>query len=212
MFRKLLLWVFVLSTHYGLCQTKNRDFGDWAIAGSAQRLNFTDFQPQQAYGITTEVMLTNIWGIEFSVAGGQDYFETSAGPLLALYFVFETFADDEDDDDDGTITLGIIAAIIASFEHSNFHIPITQNLELIPNFSLLKYRYMYNETNSYKEDDFLSWSVGIKVGILTDRNWYYNAFAERAQLYYSGRPSGWQIGLNVGYTFKNKKEKENQEL
>lgn len=197
-------------TQVGLCQINTRKENDWNLAGSVQRLDFSDFSPRQAYGITAEYMFTNIWGVGFSVAGGKDYFESSSGPILGLLFILKTVdaLTDEDDEDDGVLTIAIIGAIIASFENSNFHIPISRNLELIPNFSLLKYRYMYDENNDYQTNDFLSWSVGLKIGVLTKNNWYYNGFTERAQLYYSGRPWGWQVGVNVGYTFKSKKVKE----
>jgi len=194
----------------GLSQTSPHQFGDWRFSGSMQRLDFTDFSPKKAYGITTEVMLTSVWGVEFSVAGGQDYFEASAGPLSAIYFMAKNYdsgddVDDDDEDDGFMLTLFTIAAIISAAEHSNFHITVSKNLELIPNFSLLKYRYMYDKNNTFKEDEFLSWSMGLKVGVYGKKNWFYDAYAERAQLYYSGRPHGWQIGLHAGYIFKNRK-------
>jgi hypothetical protein len=109
--------------------------------------------------------------------------------------------------------LALWLACAASFiEHTNYHIRITDNFEVVPFLSLARFRIMYDRTNPvYNTDQFLSWSVGTKLSLLTKNNWVVNVSGERTQLYHPGRPAGWQAGVHIGYVFRSTRVEKGDE-
>jgi hypothetical protein len=205
MIRKLLLIILFLPVIASAQLRKH----DWWLAGTAERADFKGFYPYNAVGIRGEVMLTNIWGIETGLAGGQDYFHLNPGtvvaPMLLLFLVISN-------NNEGEGSLGGLALLLVSIasmaEHSNFHIHLGSGVELVPFFSLIRYRYMYDPLRQSEVTDhnYASWSIGSKLSFVSSKNWLINASVERSQLYYTGRPYGVQAGINIGYVFRSKSE------
>ena len=185
-------------TTYCLAQFQKNDI---SFAATTEYINFQQFSPTYAFGITGEYMLGNHLGVEFSAAGGKDYFQIGTGAIL---FPVALLLNSGDTDGDGDSFLLFLVGIASLFEHTNYHIPLNKNIELVPYVSLLKIRYMYEPDSEFNEHIFASWSIGTKLGFRFNNNLFINATVEGSQLYYSGRPRGIQTGIHIGYIFKSK--------
>ncbi|MBX2962373.1 MAG: hypothetical protein KF687_07670 [Cyclobacteriaceae bacterium] len=182
-----------------------RKFGDFHLMGTVEQINISNLPQYTVVGMRGEIMLGKVVGTEFGFAAGKDNFHMGLGILSPLALLIASL----DDGEGGSIGgLLLWLACAASFvEHTNYHIRITDNFEVAPFLSLARFRYMYDRTDPfYSTDQFVSWSIGTKLSVLTKNNWVVNVSGERTQLYHTGRPAGWQAGLHVGYTFKAKNE------
>jgi Outer membrane protein beta-barrel domain len=182
---------------------------DWWVGGSYDHISFSEFPEFNTVGIKGEYMLGKVVGVEFGFTAGKDNIHLGAGTILGpIFLLMNSKNNNEDSEGGGLAELAFMVIAIASMaEHTNYHIRITDGLQLVPFLSLLRYRYMYDRTDPYyPTTDFLSWSVGTKLSLITKKNWIINASFERSQLYYTGTPSGMQAGINVGYIFKHKGE------
>ncbi|HRJ31702.1 MAG TPA: hypothetical protein PLV21_13395 [Cyclobacteriaceae bacterium] len=181
---------------------------DWWLAGTAERMDFQGFNPYNAVGLRGEVMLNNVWGIETGLAGGQDYFHLNPGTVVApmLILFLAIYNGNESEGSLGGLAL-LLLSIASMAEHSNFHIPLGGGVEVVPFFSLIRYRYMYDmQLSPAGGHNYASWSVGSKLSFISSKNWLVNASVERSQLYYPGRPYGIHAGINIGYIFRSKSE------
>lgn len=195
--RNLVIFLFLFPTTFCLAQLQS---GDKLFAATVEYVDFQHFSPYYTYGLTGEYMFGKHVGIEFSAAGGKDYFQLGTGAILFPLAILLSSADDGD----GDSFLLFLAGLASLFEHTNYHIPLNKNIELVPFVSLLKIRYMYEPESAYDEYIFASWSLGTKLGFRFNNNLFINATVEGSQLYYSGRPRGIQTGIHIGYIFKNK--------
>ena len=182
--------------------------GDFHLVGTVDRVSISQLPSYTAVGVRGELMLGKVFGTEFGFSGGKDNFNMGLGILSPLALLVAAIGDDNDEGTLGGLVLFLACA--ASFvEHTNYHIHITESFQVVPFLSLGRFRYMYDRTDPfYNTDQFLSWSVGTKLSLLTKNNWVVNVSGERTQLYYSGRPAGWQAGVHVGYIFKSKSDEE----
>ena len=196
--KKLATLFFILHASISFAQLEDSDI---TFAVTTEYINFQKFSPTYAYGITGEYMLGKHVGIEFSVAGAKDYFHFGTGAIL---FPVALLLSGSDSDGDGLLLF--LIGIASLFEHTNYHIPLSKNIELVPYVSLLRLRYMYQPDSEFDEEVFASWSLGTKLGFRFNNNLFINASVEASQLYYSGRPKGIQTGIHIGYIFKDKKE------
>ncbi|MBL7856719.1 MAG: hypothetical protein JNM57_03445 [Cyclobacteriaceae bacterium] len=176
---------------------------DKSLALTYDYVDFKAFSPKSAIGLTGEYMLGDHFGIEFSVAGGKDYLHFGTGALFAPLALLLSNANTEDS---GGGLLILLLGIASLFEHTNYHIPLSEKVELVPYVSLLRFRYIYEEIQPHDVDIFASWSIGTKLSLITKKNWFINATVEGSQLYYSGRPKGIQAGIHIGRIFKSKRE------
>jgi hypothetical protein len=183
-------------------------FGDFRLAGTVQQVNISQLPTYTVVGVRGELMLGKVFGTEFGFSGGPDYFDMGLGILSPLALLLAGTGNNDEGGSFGGLVLFLACA--ASFvEHTNYHIRITDSFEVVPFLSLARFRYMYDRTNPfYETDQFVSWSVGTKLSLITKNNWMLNLSAERTQLYHSERPAGWQAGIHVGYIFKSKVTEE----
>lgn len=201
MLNYFLFFFEVLISTLGFSQLKQ---DDRSLALTYDYIDFEGFSPKNAIGLGGEYMLGNHLGIEFSVAGGKDYFHFGTGALFAPLALLLSKANSDDSGGPGLLIL--LLGIASLFEHTNYHIPLSPRFELIPYVSLLRFRYIYEPDPQFNEDAFASWSIGTKLSLITKNNWFFNATVEGSQLYYPERPQGIQAGLHFGHIFKSKKE------
>ncbi len=185
--------------------------GDFHLLGTIDRVSLGQLPGYTAIGVRGELMFGKVFGTEFGFSGSRDNFHMGLGILSPLALLLASI--DNNDNDGGGSGMGglvLFLACAASFiEHTNYHIRITDSFEVVPFVSLGRFRYMYDRTDpAYNTDQFLSWSVGTKLSLLSKENLVVNFSAERTQLYYTGRPAGWQAGLHIGYVFKSKSDEE----
>ena len=176
---------------------------DRTLSMTYDYIDFKGFSPKNAIGVSGEYMLGKHIGIEFSVAGGKDNFQFGTGLLFAPLALLLSKADS---DDSGGGLLMLLLGIASFFEHTNYHIPLSAHVQLVPFVSLLKIQYLYDENHPYNQDIFPSWSIGTKLSFITKNNLLINATVERGQFYYPGRPYGLQAGITIGHIFKSKNE------
>lgn len=181
---------------------------DWWLAGTVERADFKGFNAYNAVGIRGEVMLTKVWGIETGLAGGQDYFHLNPGTVVAPMLILFLAISNGNESEGSLGGLALLLLSIASMaEHSNFHIHVGGGVEVVPFFSLIRYRYMYDrQLSPVGGHNYGSWSVGSKLSFVSSKNWLVNASIERSQLYYPGRPHALHMGINIGYVFRSKSE------
>ena len=178
---------------------------DWSIGGTYSYVQFQEFKPKNAFGVTGEYMFSKRWSVEFSVAGGKDYFEFGTGGIFfPLGLLLSKTSRYGDDSDKGLLLL--LMAVACAFEHTNYHIPLSSNLELIPYVSILRIRYIYDNEHPYNQNTFPSWSIGTKLRLYTKNNWYFSTTVEGGQFYYPGVPKGLQAGVDIGYIIKSRIE------
>jgi hypothetical protein len=194
---KLYLFILVIIPFQVVSQLQQNDC---LIGASFNYIKFEEFNPKNSVGIHGEYMLGKRLGVEFSVAGGKDYFQMGTGAIL---FPLGLLLSKADNDGGGGLLL-LLFTVASLFEHTNYHIPLTPNLELVPFVSLLNIRYIYDEGHPFRFDTFPSWSVGTKLSLITKTNWYVHSSIEVGKLYHTGRPKGYQAGIHLGRVIKSK--------
>jgi hypothetical protein len=181
---------------------------DFYLVGTVDRVSINRLPDYAAVGIRGELMLGKFFGSEFGLSGSQHNLHVGLGILSPLALLMAS----SNSNSEGGSLAGVVLfiACAASFiEHTNYHIRLTDNFEIIPFISLARFRYMYDRIEpAYKTDQFVSWSVGTKLSLLAKKNMVVNLSAERTQLYHIGRPAGIQAGIQMGYVFKSKVEYE----
>jgi len=206
--RIVILILFMLPIALANAQFK---LGDFHLVGTIDRVSIGQLPGYTSVGVRGELMLGKVFGTEFGFSGSKDNFNMGLGILSPLALLIASI--DNNDNDGGGSGMGglvLFLAAAASFvEHTNYHIRITDSFEVVPFISLGRFRYMYDRTDPvYNTDQFLSWSVGTKLSLINKNNMVVNFSAERTQLYYTGRPAGWQVGLHIGHIFKSKADEE----
>jgi hypothetical protein len=202
-----ILWVILLLLTFVQlpAQFISKDF---YLVGTSEHISISQLPAYNSIGIRGELMLGKSFGTEFGFSGSRDNFHVGLGILSPLALVLVN----SDSNSEGGSLAGVVlflACAVSFVEHTNYHIRITDTFEIVPFLSLARFRVMYDRTEPYyNTDQFLSWSVGTKLSLLSKNNMVFNLSAERTQLYHIGRPHGLQAAIQIGYLFKSKSHYE----
>jgi len=175
-------------------------------------VDFEDFSPKHAIGINGEIMMSNRFGVELSLAAGNGYFNYGIASLIAPPVILLGRLERKMGSQGGAELIGLFLIIPALLEQTNFHIPISDNLQLIPFISIYKFKYLYDNNPLNKYHYFCSGSIGTKLSLMTKSDWCISANYEYSRLYRgsefqgqldnSARNNGYQFTINIGYIFK----------
>ncbi len=146
----------------------------------------------------------------FSVDGKQilNYAaNTDSGKLIYdLWALAERAFPSENFGDSFTGVIFGALAVVSGFEHISYHIPLSNNLDLAPYISLLRYKYSY-EYGNYSNPDFISEQLCFASGIQLNK--YFGKFVlspyAEFDVGYKDHAPGFNIGAYFGIYFKSKR-------
>jgi hypothetical protein len=200
--RILCVILMLLPVVQGHAQFTMKDFH---LMGTVEHIAIGKLPAYTTFGFRGELLFGNSFGSEFGFSGSRDNIHVGVGILSPLALLLVTSNNDDEERSGSLAGFALFLACAVTFiEHTNYHIRITDSFEIVPFLSLARFRYMYDRTDPfYNTDQFVSWSVGTKLSLLSRENFVLNLSAERTQLYHTGRPAGFQTGIHMGYRFKN---------
>lgn len=194
-----ILCLFILLSIETHAQVKE---GDLLIGAGYTYVTVDGFEIIHAATIKSELMISKRFGAEMTIAGAKDYAQYGIqNLLLPLGIVWSKSGKNK-----GGGFLLLIGGVLALLEQTNYHIPLSSSMEVVPYLSVLGLRYIYDRENQNTSHIYSSWSLGTKLTLTTQKNWFIQGYAETGSLYYSKTPDTFQAGITLGYIFKNKSE------
>jgi hypothetical protein len=207
---KFFVFILTILSNLALCQFRE---GSLLVGATYHYVEFEGYSPKHAIGINGEFMMSNRFGVELSLAGGQGYFNYGIASVMAPPVILISYLTRNLDEGSFGSFIGLLLFIPALLEQTNFHIPIRDNLQLIPYISIYKFKYIYDTNPVNKYHYFCSGAIGTKLSLITKNNWCISANCEISRLYraseYSGQldnpasNDGYQVSFNIGYIFKD---------
>jgi hypothetical protein len=176
-----------------------RDKDDFSLELISNYAYYKNFGSRASFGLQAELMLSKYFGLQMSAAGNQNYV-TFNGP--ALLVPLGILIGDSKGSARDVISLIEILFWASAVENPALHIPINDRVELITYASLCRIRYWWNESEPFASEWMASGSLGVKANYSLSKNWYVSLGGEYTQLYYYGRPKGFQISLALGKILK----------
>jgi hypothetical protein len=160
---------------------------------------------QFAGGIKYQLFLSKRFSIDADIVFSKDYYHLGPGiiglpiGLLALNSRNEEYTSLSD-------FLFSVAAIVLSFEHISYHIPLNPDLDISPYISLLRYKSSY-EHNNFSDPDFIGEQFSFATGVQINK--YYGKFVfspyGEYNVGYKDLDSRFNIGFYFGIYFIGKK-------
>lgn len=194
-----------LSAKEELSDISYHKVGDFSISGSPSVLLNTPNGIQFAGGAKMRFFIGKRLSFDTDIVMSKDYFHAGMGLIgipLALLFLGSS---SDEESSFGTL-LGGIAAIAVSLEHMAYHIPISEQADLSPYVSLLRYKFAY-EHGVYNDPDVVNEQFSFAAGVELNR--YYNRFMLAPYLEfnmgYSDLIPAYNVGVYLGYYFPAKK-------
>lgn len=186
-------------------------FRDISISISPNLLLNTPNGTQFAGGVKLRMYLGKRISFDSDLLFGQNYLHFGPGiiGIPLWYFFLENNFDDDDFGEDNSSTLSDIlfngVIMLLSFEHTAYHIPVRNYIDISPYVSLLRFRiltdYEYS-TNHNMEINQACFAVGLEV------NKYYNRFLispyAEYNIGYSDHMSGLYFGIYCGFYIPSK--------
>lgn len=155
--------------------------------------NITSQVTGNSYGVLGSFRLGERISSFFPLTIGAGYSHSSLSTLFAPIGII-TFRTNDGFESFG----GFVAtffAIATAVERMGFHIRLSEQLEIIPYYSLLGLHF-------YGKDSYASASAGTMLRFHFSSNWYANGYAEYIRFYESPNPTGILTGFSIGYQFK----------
>jgi hypothetical protein len=190
--------------------------GDMSFSGSVNILLNTPNSMQLAGGVKMRIFLGKRISFDTDLVFGRDYFHASIGvfgvPLWMLLLgshkssekIFDASSEDAFEFSPDLLFCGIF--MILSAEHTSFHFPVKNSLDISPYFSLLRYKSAY-EYGIYSNTNMTNQQESFAAGL--ELNKYYKRFLLSPYLEYNigyvDHVSGFNAGIYCGMFFLNKK-------
>jgi hypothetical protein len=154
---------------------------------------------QLAAGAKYQLFISRRFSLDADVVFSKDYAHLSPA-AIGVPFALLYFSSDEPVYDKESLFLFLIsiAAIAVSVEHISYHIPVTQDLDISPFFSLLRYKYAYDYEKALNPDfvtDQLSFAAGLQI------NRYFGRFVFSPYTEYNVGYKDGLSGINAGIYF-----------
>lgn len=172
-----------------------RDKDDFSIELVSNYAYYKDFGTKASYGLQAELMLSDFFGLQMSAAGNQNYVAFNGPALLVPLGIL--IGDSRSSARD-VIQLIEIIFWACAFENPAFHFRINDRVVLITYASLCRIQHWWNEPAPFASSWLASGSLGLKVNYSFAAKWYLSFGSEYSQLYYYGRPKGFQLSLAIG--------------
>src|SRR5665647_1445294 len=162
---------------------------------------------QLAGGIKYQVFLGERFSLDADFVIGKDYWHLGPGLLglpLGLLFINQSSDIESNSDSWLTFLLGV-AAVVLSFKHMSYHIPVNPDLDISPHVSLLRYKSSYGNYNR-SDTTFigkqLSFATGLQINKYFGR-YVFSPYGEYNVGYKDGK-SRFSVGVYLGIYFARK--------
>lgn len=198
--RFTLSMVFIMLTFTQVNGQMDREEDDFMLEFSVNYVSVPDFGTKLTYGMQGELMITKHIGFQMSAYGSQDYVSFNGPALLVPLGILIA---DENSSARDVISLAEILFWACAVENPAVHIQIGNRAEIVTYVSFCRLRYWWNREQPFASSWIASGSIGFKFGYFIFNNWYTNLSIEQTRLYYSGRPTGSQLGISIGKVLKS---------
>jgi hypothetical protein len=187
--------------------------GDFSISASPNILFNTPNGTQAAGGFKMQLFISKRFSLDADLVFGKDYIHAGPGILgipIMLLAGHSLMGNEGITFGDGgeslTTFLFYIGAIVLSFEHISYHIPLKNETDISPYVSFLRYKSAY-KTGNYSDPDYygeqLSFASGIQI------NKYFGKFVlspyAEFMVGYKDKLPGYNIGVYCGFHFPAKR-------
>jgi hypothetical protein len=212
--RRSLLFFFILMTacqagysqfeFYDPEATKNQhSAGDFIISASPNLLFNTPNGTQFAGGLKIKAFISKRISVESDLVFGRDYFHAGLG-IIGIPIGLLTLNGKGESDGFQSFEefLFYAGAIILSFEHMAYNIPLKNNVDISPYISVLRFKSSYeynNEANPAFAGEQMSFAAGIEVEKYFGR-FVLSPYAE-FNIGYTDHLAGYNIGVYLGILF-----------
>jgi hypothetical protein len=183
--------------------------GDFIISASPNILFNTPNGTQFAGGLKIKAFISKRISVESDIVFGRDYVHFGPG-LIGIPAGLIIFGNDSGDGE-GAQSLGeflfYLGAIVLSFEHMAYNIPLKNNVDIAPYVSLLRFKSAYeygNDSNPAYAGEQVSFAAGIEVEKYFGR-FVLSPYAE-INVGYKDQIPGYNVGVYFGILFPVKKE------
>ncbi len=184
---------------------------EMTFAASPTLLMNTPNGTQLVGGVKLGIFLGKRFSVDADLVIGRDYVHAGPGLIgLPLYLIASSGSQNDEFfswDDESSLTnfLISVAFVALSFEHVSYHIPLSENVEISPYVSLLRYKYAYVHHN-YSDVNFVgeqfSFASGLQINNYFGR-FVLSPYAEY-NIGYKDHISGCNIGVYCGIYFPGK--------
>jgi hypothetical protein len=178
--------------------------GDFVISGSPNLLFNTPNGTQFAGGLKIKAFISKRISVESDIVFGRDYVHAGPG-LIGIPVGLLTFGYGSGDGEGAQSLeefLFYLGAIVLSFEHMAYNIPLQKNVDIAPYISLLRFKSAYeygNDTNPAFAGEQVSFAAGIEVEKYFGR-FVLSPYAE-FNVGYTDHLAGYNVGVYFGILF-----------
>jgi hypothetical protein len=180
---------------------QQREAKDWALALQSDYIHFDRIGARYTAGVTAEYMLHKYFGIQMTAAGSHNtaYF---SGPLVLIPLGI-VIAEKGKGSGRDAVSLMEILFWLSAFESPTFHLPFAKHFEFVFYLSFFRARYIWDTELRGENGWYASRSTGFKLNYFLGKKGLMSIHTESSQLYYSGRPKGFQAGVSIGLLLNN---------
>jgi hypothetical protein len=188
-----------------ISKIKNHGKGQSMLLFSPTVLLNTPNGVQIAGGIKYQLFLSERFSMDADFVISKDYWHLGPGLIglpLGLLFISQSSAIDSDSW--FTFLFGV-AAVVLSFEHMSYHIPVNSNSDISPYVSLLRYKSSYEHytrSDTTFVGEQLSFAAGVQINKYFGR-FVFSPYGEY-NLGYKDLVSRFNVGVYLGIYFAGK--------
>jgi len=212
--RSLVFWFILITSNlagysqfefYDPEATKTQHHaGDFIISASPDVLFNTPNGTQFAGGLKIKAFISKRISVESDIVFGRDYVHAGPG-LIGIPVGLLTFGYGSGDGEGAQSLeefLFYLGAIVLSFEHMAYNIPLQKNVDISPYVSLLRFKSAYengNDSNPAFAGEQVSFAAGIEVEKYFGR-FVLSPYAE-FNVGYTDHLAGYNVGVYCGILF-----------
>jgi hypothetical protein len=178
--------------------------GDKNLSVFPVALTNKDFGVKIAGGVKLQIFISKRLSVDGDLVIGKDYIHTGPG-IIAIPYWLLTLSGTPVESEEGDRFAGfllVLTASLLSVEHFSYHIPLTEDTELAPYVSLLRFRFISDPELANMVDQAksqLAFASGIQLNKYFGR-FYFAPYAEYC-IGYSDHIQGFNVGAGLGISF-----------
>jgi hypothetical protein len=179
-------------------------YGDMQLSLSPNIIVNPESGVRAAGGINFQIFLGRNFSLDADLLIGKNYIHGGPGVIAIPFWLFFFSASEPFLEDAGSIeNLFIMVAVgILSLEHTSYHIRLSDDLEISPYISLLRYRIDLRKTENHTQNGQFVFATGIHIDKYIGR-FYISPYAEY-NIGYRDKLSGFNTGVGIGISFAGK--------
>jgi hypothetical protein len=183
----------------------NHNSGQSILSFSPTVLLNTPNGLQLAGGIKYQLFVGKRLSMDADIVFSKDYFHFGPG-LLGLPLLLLS-GSESDDFESFSSFLFWLGAIVLSFEHLSYHIPVNRDFDISPYVSVLRYKSSY-EHNDLSNPDFIGEQLSFAFGVQICKYFGRFVFSPYGEwnVGYKDFNSRFNLGIYLGIYFKREKQ------